>query len=127
MRVRTALAVLMLVGGVVAAGCMPPTTGGGGSATTTTIAGNPAATCFNSSGNDIKYSGTPNVVGNLKHYATTNGTCGGTATVTNGILVLASGEPQASADCFELGRESAYSPATIGITALSDTVWFCTD
>jgi hypothetical protein len=118
------LAVLMLVGGVAAAGCTPPVPGGGG--TTTTIAGNPAAACFDSTGHDFKYSGTPNVEGNLKEYSTTNGSCGGSLVNANGILVVADGEPQASADCFALGRVSAYSPADIGI-ATSATAWFCTN
>jgi hypothetical protein len=127
MRMRTALAAMVAAGSVVAVGCTPPPTSGGGSTTTTTaISGNPAAACYNAStGGDVRYSGTPNVVGNLTEYASTNGSCGGGVVDSEGILVLAEGEPAASAACFALGRESAYSPADHGIT-MSASAWFCT-
>jgi hypothetical protein len=128
MRVRAAFVALAAIGGLAAVGCTPPPTGGGGSTTTTTTGGlaNPTAGCYDSTGNDFTYSGTPNVLGNLHETASTNGTCTGGDVSTTGILVLADDEPQASADCFGLGRESAYSPADIGVT-MPSSAWFCTD
>ena len=66
------------------------------------------------------------MVGNLHKTASTNGSCTGGDVGTNGILVLESDQPQASALCFTLGRESAFSPADIGVT-MPSSAFICTD
>jgi len=122
MRGRTALAVLLMVGGIGAAGCIPPPTGGG--TTTTVVPG--TAGCYNATGHDLKYSGTPNVEGNILEHSTTNGSCGGTVVSSTGLLVVADGEPQANADCFALGRDNAIEFASLGVTMPADH-WLCTE
>jgi hypothetical protein len=114
----------MMVGSVVAAGCIPPTTGGG----TTTTVGTPPVGCLNGTANDFLYSGTPNVEGNLVEYASTNGTCTGAVVDATGTVVIGAGEPAATAECSELGRDdgSAFEPTVLGITMPADH-WICTD
>jgi hypothetical protein len=130
---RSGMFLLVGVTGVVAlsgSSCQPPPSGTTTTASTS-VPGNPPAGCYSGASNqaDYLYSGTPNVLGNMKPYVR-----GGGCTVPynyaqqDALVVSPAGDPfAAGAICASIGGPSGslQTWSAEGWTGLPPTAWGC--
>lgn len=130
MRTRIVAAVIVGLGSVAAVGCAPEAPGGG-------TGGWVAAGCFDAPAEgipDLRYSGTPNVVGNLTASVdpstfalSANGTCAGVAldAPNNFTLVRAADATAASSTCSTLGLSNGVSQVNAEYPGFPADAWVC--
>jgi sugar lactone lactonase YvrE len=117
---------------VTAAACTTPSSEAGPGSTTSTTLLQPNAGCYDNTVNtrsvDYRYSGIPNVEGNMAFIGSTDGTCSGPVNPNlASTLVLTAGIDSANTICLGLGGTGVSNQTwrQQGWTGLTDDSWVC--